>query len=217
MPYYLASYRPMATTGRGRASAKAHGLPLFIDGSCRREPDLQGPRPSISALCRGKMFAPRLHRGDEVVYITVKSSFGATTQPHRKLVAHLRVVEEFLNHMDAANWYTANGLPVPSNCMVTGSAPEPYQRTYGHGERKYRAYTEEQRLTLWDGGYRKRARENGSFLACETLLCDTQTPLRLHDEDILAVFNRIPGTETPPAISQQQLQSLLTRAHARGA
>lgn len=217
MPSYLVSYRPMATTSRGRVAAKEHGVPLFADGSCRREPDLQAPMPSISALCRGRMFAPRLRRNDEVIYITVKSSFGTTSVPHRKLVAHLRVVEEFPDHDAAAAWYKANDLPLPSNCMVAGNAPEPYVRTIGHGERKYRAYSEEQRLKFWDGGYRKRARSCGIFLACEALLIDLDNPLRLLDKDILAVFDRIPGTQTPPSISPQQAADLIAIARSRGA
>jgi hypothetical protein len=44
--------------------------PPFIDASCRREPDLESRYPSITALCREGHFAPHLHEGDVVAYMT---------------------------------------------------------------------------------------------------------------------------------------------------
>ena len=68
--YFLSSYKPLVWTTFGRAAALKHGLLPFIDGSIRREPDLEHEHPSISCLCRAGKFAPRLRVGDVVGYIT---------------------------------------------------------------------------------------------------------------------------------------------------
>ena len=54
--YYLNSYAPLVSTAAGRKAWELHELPPFIDGSIRREPDLEHEFPSISCLCRaGKL------------------------------------------------------------------------------------------------------------------------------------------------------------------
>lgn len=58
--FYLVTYRPLAYSVAGRKAAEAHGIPPFVDGSIRREPDLESAYPSISCLCRTARFAPRL-------------------------------------------------------------------------------------------------------------------------------------------------------------
>jgi len=68
--HYLCTYHPLTENLAGRAAICNHGLPPFIDGSCRREPDFQARVPSISALCRGRNFAPRLWPGDCIAYIS---------------------------------------------------------------------------------------------------------------------------------------------------
>ena len=69
---FLATFRPLIHSPGGRDAARRYGLPPFIDGSCRREPDLESPFPSITATCRAGKFAPRLVVGDRVAYLTVK-------------------------------------------------------------------------------------------------------------------------------------------------
>jgi hypothetical protein len=80
---FLAAFRPMVITKAGRDASARFGLPPFIDGSIRREPDLESPYPSISALCRGALFAPRLRPGDRVAFITVKGAYPPLREEHR--------------------------------------------------------------------------------------------------------------------------------------
>ena len=70
--FFLNSYRPLQLTSGGRAAASGHGIAPYIDASCRREPDFEARWPTITALCRRTKFAPRLHVGDRVAYMTVK-------------------------------------------------------------------------------------------------------------------------------------------------
>jgi hypothetical protein len=72
--HYLNTYAPLVHNRFGREACRVYGHPRFVDASCRREPDLESSFPSISALCRAQMFAPRLHVGDRVIYMTKKGS-----------------------------------------------------------------------------------------------------------------------------------------------
>ena len=215
MAAFLVSYRPLAVTARGRQAAKSWGIPLYADGSCRREPDLQSHYPSITALCRGGLFAPKLCVGDEVLYITVKSAFGSKEPPHYKLVAHLRVIFCSRLHEDAAVWYETRGLPMPSNCMVSANPPVPYEQTNGKNGKNWHAHPEATRLKWWDGGYRKRAKLFGSFVHCEALYLNISNPLSLLKEDFIQVFGRVPSTQNPPRISNQERDSLIAAACQR--
>jgi hypothetical protein len=160
--YYLVKFRPLASTSFGRQAACRFGLPLFIDGSCRREPDLQSRYPSICSICRGGLFAPHLQAGDTIVYLTVRRHFG-TPRKHRRLAAILKVVKRCESHSDAARWYRARSLPLPSNCIVRGNPPERLAHTMGApaacacGART---------LAAWDSRYRQRARDWPVFLIC---------------------------------------------------
>jgi hypothetical protein len=155
---FLVSFRPLVNRRAGRDAAARFGLPPFIDGSCRREPDFESAFPSISALCRGANFAPRLHKDDTAVHITTKGRWLGYSEPHWQLVAVLRVRERFESHDDAADWYREQGLPLPSNCWVEGNPPIPYERT-----------VQDSPWETWDRGYRVRARRFPVFLATEAL------------------------------------------------
>lgn len=89
MSAYLVSYRPLVNRPAGVIAATRHGISPFVDGSCRREPDFQSEFPSISALCRGRNFAPRLRVGDTAAYITIKGRWGRP--PRGALAAHRSV------------------------------------------------------------------------------------------------------------------------------
>jgi hypothetical protein len=216
MTSFLVSYRPLATTTRGRRAAMSWNLPPFVDGSCRREPDLQSPYPSITALCRAHHFAPKLRVGDEVLYITVKSSFGSSVPAHHKLVAHLRVVHCSKSHQEAQAWYQAQSVPVPNNCMFTGSTPVPYEQTNGRSGKEWNSHSESVRLRWWDGGYRKRAASIGAFAHCHAALTELWNPPRLLEEDFMQVFGRVPGTQNPPEISSIERDALVQAAVQRG-
>jgi len=218
MSAFLVTYRPLAISPHGRKAASQFGPPAFVDGSCRREPDLESLLPSISALCRLKKFAPRLNVNDEILYLTVKSSFGQQkTDAHYRVVAHLKVREVFSSHSDAASWYTNQGYAVPSNCMVPRNPPIPYAQTNGYMERKLRSQSEAARLKLWDGTYLKRSRQVGVFLACEPLWLELHQPPKLIVDDLVEIFGHVPGTQNPRAISVDDIHALLQKALQRGA
>lgn len=207
---YLNSFRPLCYNKLGRTAIDKYCLPPFIDASCRREPDFQSPFPSISALCRSNRFAPRLREGDSVVYMTVKGRYEPVQFSHWRLVAILRVVRRFESHNDAAAWYQARDLPLPSNCMVEGNNPLPYDMTIGViPPSKFGSTSNtDALLRVWDRGYRERASKCGVFLACETDFMELYQPPILTDETMLGIFGRIPPTLTPPAISESEYAAL---------
>jgi hypothetical protein len=178
-------------------------LPPFIDGSCRREPDFESAFPSISALCRGANFAPRLQRNDTAVYITTKGRWLGYPEPHWRLVAVLRARERFESHEDAARWYRDQGLPLPSNCWVDGNSPIPYERTVQDSPRE-----------TWDRGYRVRARRWPIFLATDALFLELWQPPIVTEARMVEIFGRIPTTLTPPAIPNAAVARLLEYANS---
>src|SRR6267142_2679885 len=99
MANYLVKYNPLTSTLGGAAAARRYRIPPYVDGSCRREPDLRLRFPSITALCRGGYFAPKLRVGDQIVYITGREN--SHGRPWR-LVAILRVIRFFAAHAAAA-------------------------------------------------------------------------------------------------------------------
>ncbi len=128
--YYLNTYTPLVASKHGRVASDVYGIPPFVDGSIRREPDLESPFPSISCLCRADKFAPRLSKGDVVGYMACKGRYGESTGKHHRLTAVLRVREVLPTHGEAASWYRQRGLEVPSNCMVPGNRPMPLRRSH---------------------------------------------------------------------------------------
>jgi hypothetical protein len=82
--------------------------------------------------------------------------------------------------------------------MVKGNRPVPFEQT-----------SQAEPLGEWDAGYRWRARNHGTFLATRARLLELANPPRLSDEDLHAVFGRIPGTQNPPAIAQKQYEHLM--------
>src|SRR5476649_502767 len=104
MSIYLAKYQPLISTPAGLRAFAQFKIPPYVDGSCRREPDFECQLPSISAICRGKLFAPHVQEGDKVVYITTKGFYGEACE-HWRIVAQLKVLKRFSSHQDAAKWY----------------------------------------------------------------------------------------------------------------
>jgi hypothetical protein len=207
---YLNSFRPLCYNKLGQLAIKRYGLPPFIDASIRREPDFQSPYPSITALCRGAMFAPRLWTGDTVAYMTVKGRYEPEQFSHWRLVAILRVIERFESHKQAAAWYLDKGLPLPSSCMVEGNEPLPYDMTIGviPPNRFGSTSNTDALLRLWDRGYKERASKSGVFLACAADFLELNEPPILTDEAMLKIFGRVPPTLTPPSISESEYAAL---------
>lgn len=208
---FCATYTPLVATKAGRDACEHYGLPPFIDGSIRREPDLEHAYPSISCLCRAGKFAPRLREHDVVVYWTKKARYG-TPIAHRRLTAILRVLQVFESHADAAAWYRDRGLPLPSNCLVPGNPPNPVSRTHRRSQHSH-LKGEDEFVRRWELGYQARARRFGCFLACEPLLTVTlgwDAPI-VHDEVLTQVFGHVPATQNPGALNTAILPVLLER------
>jgi hypothetical protein len=199
MAWYVVTYTPLASSREGREAAENHGHPLFADASCRREPDFEAVYPSISCVCRGSNFAPRLTHGDTVVYLTKKGSYQGLTEPHWRLVAILKVFEVFRTHSEAATWHRERGLPLPSDCIVPGNPPLPLDHTEGPDED----------LAKWDATYQARTTKNGTLVLCKPLWMDLFAPPIVRLKDLLDVFGRIPPTRNPPAVPEADVQKLL--------
>ncbi len=193
---YLSSYRPLVMYGRGKSAICRFGIPPFVDYSCRREPDFESRFPSITALCRGSNFAPRLNESDIVVYITRKEKYPGYCLPHRRLTAILKVTKRFESHQEAADWYEASGLAVPGNCMVKSNPPLELDKT-GNPENL-------NCVERWDIGYRRRSKRNGVFLVCDSMFLEFRCPPLVTEDMLIEVFGRMPGTQNPPRISDQE-------------
>jgi hypothetical protein len=191
-------------------------LSHLLDGSCRREPDPQNEYRTISALCRARMFAPRLRVGDGVAYITKIGNYGEDVRPHWRLTALLRVDHLFTTHAHAADWYRAKGLPVPRNCIVPGNPPvpldqnrrTPQQRGQGTG-RRYEPRTDRPGL----GSRLRRASQkaHGSAPLLNPLLHDEHSTAHLQRRLDPVARSRTP-TQAPPRISQDLWRHLANRA-----
>jgi hypothetical protein len=210
----LASFRPLCSTARGREVVREHGLPPYIDGSCRREPDLEHSRPGISALCRASRFAPRLDEGDRVAFITVAGTYDEDRLTCWKLVALLRVTQRFASHAEAAAWYRKEGHPLPSNCMVRGNGPKPMELTLGPRGAKGCSQRE---LKAWDELYSDRAKAHPVFLVCERLWVELDHPVRIERADWERRYGRVPATQTPPAIPDTLWTWLESRTRRKAA
>jgi hypothetical protein len=201
MTAFLVVYRPLIHRRAGRIAAERFGLPRFLDGSCRREPDFESEYPSISALCRGTRFAPRLHPGDLTVYLATKRHYPGHPTSHWRLTAALRVRERFDDHEQAAEWYRARGLRLPSNCMVKGNPPIAYEQTVQDSPEE-----------TWDRHYRARAWRCPVFLVTDPLFRELHEPPVVTVEMMEEAFRRVPGLLTPPAFTEDQAKHLLKLA-----
>ncbi len=194
MANYLVSYRPLCLYKKGSAAAELYNQPKFVDHSTRREPELELPFPGVSSICRAGKFAPRLEEGDILVYITVRGNYFSTRKSHWRLVAILRVVKKCWSHEEAAEWYGARGLRVPSNCIVEGSDPLPKRLT------ALECYTEET--------YHQRVAEDPEYLICEPEYVNLTLPPAVQREDWMRITGRIPPTETPTTVTDEELKAL---------
>jgi hypothetical protein len=203
--FFLNSYRPLIATPVGRIASERHEIPPFVDGSIRREPDLQHQWPTISCLCRAGLFAPRLCVNDFVTYITVKGA----ERGQRRLTAVLKVMHVFDSHDDAARWFRERNIPLPSNCMVKGNPALPLGKSLGKS-RTCREGCGQALHREWDAGYRQRADDNGRFVVCQPLFIDLswEAPI-VDDAHLHAAFDRIPVTRNPPSLPWSGLHRLV--------
>lgn len=201
--WYLNSYRPLVASAYGRRASELYNIPPFVDGSIRREPDLEHAFPSISCICRAGKFAPHLRIGDVVGYLTVKGLYGQVDHRHWRLTAILRVLMVFDSHAKAQTWYSEHDLPLPNNCLVSGNAHKPIK----HSHRIHRRDKNSDgcaRSRSWDCGYRQRVRKFGTFVVCERKFIDLSwNAPKVSDECLLEAFERIPGTRNPGKLSAE--------------
>ncbi len=214
---WVVTFHPLVSTKFGINAVKAHGLPPFIDGSCRREPDLLSRYPSISALCRAGFFAPKLKEGDDVVYVTVKREYGAhPSESHHRYVARLRIKKVFANHADAAAWYRSMGHEPPNNCLVPGNPLTPYDQTHG-GDARVRKFDPRIRLKAWESAYSGRVGRYPVFVACEAMYLETHVPRIVDAADWAAALGGVPATETPKVRTLAAVLGLETLVTSRSA
>lgn len=218
---FLATFRPLIQTARGRTAAQRYNLPPFIDGSCRREPDFESRFPSITALCRAGNFAPRLQVGDRVAYLTVKGKYAGDEAPGWRLIAVLCVSHRFSEHDEAAGWYARQSCPIPSNCLVHGNPPKAFELTNGNppASVKRRVVAESGSrvaVRLWDATYRRRVRKWPVFLATRVEFLDLIRAPQLREADLVKVFGKVPVAQNPPEITHDQLKRLVELATKRG-
>lgn len=195
--HFLVTYHPLCGNGR-----IPEFDPPFVDGSIRREPDLELRHPSISALCRKGKFAPKLGIGDCVIYMTVKGKYPGDVEAGWRLVAALEVIRRFESHEEAASWFKANDARLPSNCMVAGNPPIPLERTRQGVDACSPLHERESE-------YERRARDFPVFLACQPIKLNLATPKRLDEAGLTGIFGMIPGTQGGKRIEPGQFQTML--------
>lgn len=177
---FFLTFHPLCETTTGRLAVSAHGAQPFIDGSCRREPDLESDPPTFTELCRPTR-GPRFEVGTRILYATVKNP--NPTLRGWGLVAGLEVIKVCSSHGEASHWFLDQALALPSNCMVEGNNPKPLHLTTGlpadngNPQQTWIQGGEPPRtLAEWDAHYAHRAGKYPKFAICKHL----QTP-RLRD------------------------------------
>ena len=187
----------------GKSAIQKYCFPPYVDDSIRREPDFESRFPSISAICRASKFAPRLMESDTIVYITVKSNYPGHAGRHRRLTAILKVIKRFKSHRQAAKWYKKKGVELPSNCMVPGNPPLSLDQTSNRDKLSS--------AKGWDAVYRKRTRATPIFLACKALYLKLDDPPVVTEAAMQDAFGRIPRTQNPPKITEENYEKLTAR------
>jgi len=200
---FLNSYDPLIGCSDRRAIIADRNIPPYVDRSCRREPDFENEFPSITALCRAGLFVTRVSKGDFIIYRTNKGKYEDVGFRHWRIVALLQAIEVLGSHDAAAEWYTQRGLQIPTNCMIRGNHPKPFDES-----RPRKAIPPITSTRAWDGQYLKRARQCGIFVICKPLFLDIRTPPVWTETDEHDVFGKRVGTRNPPAISKNQLQAI---------
>lgn len=214
--FFPTSFRPISSTAAGRRAVRARGYAPFIDGSCRREPDFEARFPAITTLCRPR-FAPRVNEGDSVAYFTVSGRFPTPQHPKgHYLVAVLRVEHRLESHTAAAQWYRQRSLRLPSNCLVPGNPPIPYDCTNQQLSKELRSRVRENPdadhdriVRLWDRGYAQRAEHCGVVLVCRSELLELTSPPLYTVERMATVFGRRPGLQNPPKMATGEYEALM--------
>ena len=202
MAVYLNTFIPICFNGFGRNNAIAHGLPLFIDGSCRREPDFQNPFPAITQLCRPGKLVTRLSIGDLVIYLSKVGNY-RNPPAHWNLIGILKVINLPINHSSAANYYLRNNIPVSQNIICNHTTPFPLNMTHGLSGFPHGNLNPNRIISIWDNGYISRS--NNYPKVAITSVWDEHlylnNPAQITHQMMMDIFNRIPGTQNPPRLT----------------
>jgi len=194
---YLCTYRPLCCSEKD-GNAIDCNLPPFLDASCRREPAFESKYPSITSLCRGAFFAPRLRVGDSVVYIGVKRAYFGLKPPHWRAVAILKVIKRLPSHAAAAKWYAEKEAMVPSNCIVPGNGPIDEKLTDFSPEAIPRA----------EKGYAERSLKYPHYCICASEDLNLHTPPVFPDALMRKIFGQIPNLRYCPEIPDQHMPKI---------
>ncbi len=201
MAVYLNTFVPICFNSIGRNNAFAHSLPLFIDGSCRREPDFQNPFPAITQLCRPGKLVPRLSVGDLVIYLTKLGNYG-NPPAHWNFIAILEVLSLQQNHSSAADYYLANNIPISQNIICNHTAPFTLNMTHGLSGFPHDNLNPNRIISIWNNSYINRA-NNFPKVAITSVWKDhlnLNNPPQITHQMMMDIFNRIPGTQNPPKL-----------------
>lgn len=205
----ITTYRPLALYPKAPWRAHPQRPPPFVDFSCRREPDLQHAFPAITGLCR-KGLTARFRTGERVAYFTVG---------RHRFVAVLLIERTFPSHAHARDeWYVPRGLPLPSNLMVAGNDPLPFELTCGFftgaNGRIVRSIggvpTPNELVRRWNDLYRARVRDFPHVHVCRPLYVELQDPIELTQEVAGKVFpkSRFPGTQNPARVDEHVIDDI---------
>ncbi len=205
MAIFLNSFTPLAINKQGRASANKYNLPLFIDGSCRREPDFENVRPAITQLCRPKKLVTRLNKDDLVIYITKLSKYGSK-QVHWKLISILEVIDIVPDHNSALTYYTNNNIPISQNVICNSTTP--YQLDFTHRISGYKnlGLTPTKIISKWNAGYNYRAKRYPEVAITKVWndVLFLENPPMINHQMMKNIFGRIPGTQNPPKLKNNE-------------
>lgn len=194
---YLNSFNPLIINKFGKIAIEKYNFPLFIDGSCRREPDFENELPCITGLCRPG-FAEKLREKDIVVYVTNKKSIGS-----RKVVAVLEVIKVFENHRYAADWYIKEKKSIPNNIMVDETKPLDLDKTHRlHGIRDIK--NEIELLSHWNQIYKCRSRNKQRVAQCKILYREINCPKELEETK----FEKKLTAQNPPILIEKDWKTI---------
>ena len=177
-----------------------------MDGSHRREPYLSRDLATISSICRGPNFAPRLEVGDVVVYLTTKGRYLGDAQRSNRLTAVLEVTEVHASHGAAAEWMAREGLPLPPNCIVEGTDGLPASACTPCSADTRRDAEER---------YRCRAERYPMYVIRRSLWLELHSPPAVTDAMLTSALGGVPVVRTPTTWEWEKVQSLLDQARLR--
>jgi hypothetical protein len=144
-------------------------------------------QPFISGLCR-PYFVATLDAPSVIVYVTNKRPIH---REGRRLVAVLRLDQQFDSHRSAAAAYQSAGQRIPYSCIVPGNPPLPILMTDPKMTRATAKFTDS---NVWDRAvYVPRARQCVKCFSCESLFLELREPPTVDDGFWTQWFGHDPG------------------------